>query len=102
MLQLIRDALPEIIKNQDDHRNDGINVGINDGINDGMNDGINDGTNEDKVIALLRQDGRLTAKNLALTLRLTQQQAERILAALKKKGVLIRHGANKNGFWEVI
>ncbi len=90
MLQVIRDALSEIIKNQDNHRNDGINVGIN------------DGKNEDKVIALLRQDGRLTAKNLALTLGLTQRQAERILAALKKKGVLIRHGANKNGFWEVI
>lgn len=90
MLQVIRDALSEIIKNQDNHRNDGINVGIN------------DGKNEDKVIALLRQDGRLTAKNLALTLGLTQRQTERILAALKKKGVLIRHGANKNGFWEVI
>lgn len=90
MLQVIRDALSEIIKNQDNHRNDGINVGKN------------DGKNEDKVIALLRQDGRLTAKNLALTLGLTQRQTERILAALKKKGVLIRHGANKNGFWEVI
>lgn len=90
MLQVIRDALSEIIKNQDNHRNDGINVGIN------------DGTNENKVIALLRQDGRLTAKNLALTLGLTQRQTERILAALKKKGVLIRHGANKNGFWEVV
>lgn len=90
MLQVIRDALSEIIKNQDNHRNDGINVGIN------------DGKNEDKVIALLRQDGRLTAKNLSLTLGLTQRQTERILAALKKKGVLIRHGANKNGFWEVI
>ena len=90
MLQVIRDALSEIIKNQDNHRNDGINVGIN------------DGKNEDKVIALLRQDGRLTAKNLALTLGLTQRQTERILAALKKKGVLIRHGANKNGFWEVV
>ena len=90
MLKIIRDALAEIIRNQAGHQDVGINVGIN------------VGTNEDKVIALLRQEGSLTARNLALTLGLTQRQTERILAGLKKKGVLIRHGANKNGFWEVI
>ena len=51
---------------------------------------------------LLKQDGKLTARTLASTLGLTQRQVERILAALKKSGRLIRHGASKNGFWEVI
>ena len=89
MLQIIRDALADIIKTQDSHRNVGINVGIN------------VGTNEKKVLALLRQDGRLTAKILASTLGLTERQVERIIASLKKQGMLIRHGASKNGFWEV-
>ena len=89
MLQIIRDALADIIKTQDSHRNVGINVGIN------------VGTNEKKVLALLRQDGRLTAKIIASTLGLTERQIERIIASLKKQGMLIRHGASKNGFWEV-
>lgn len=90
MLQIIRDALADIIKTQDSHRNVGINVGIN------------VGTNEKKVLALLRQDGSLTAKVLASTLGITERQVERIIASLKKQGMLIRHGASKNGFWEVV
>ena len=90
MLQIIRDALADIIKTQDSHRNVGVNVGIN------------VGTNEKKVLALLRHDGRLTAKILASTLGLTERQVERIIASLKKQGMLIRHGASKNGFWEVV
>ena len=90
MLQIIRDALAYVIKTQDSHRNVGKNVGIN------------VGTNEGKVLVLLRQDGRLTARVLASTLGLTERQVERIMASLKKQGVLIRHGASKNGFWEVV
>jgi predicted HTH transcriptional regulator len=32
----------------------------------------------------------------------TERQAQRILAKLKAEGKIIRHGANKNGYWEVI
>lgn len=58
-------------------------------------------TNEDKVIALLRQDGKMTAKVLAASLGLTQRQVQRILANLKERNKIIRHGASKNGYWEV-
>lgn len=90
MLKIIRDSLVDIIKTQDSHRDVGTNVGIN------------VGTNEEKVLLLLHQDGKLTAKVLAATLGLTERQIERIIASLKKQGILIRHGASKNGFWEVI
>jgi Fic family protein len=90
MLQIIRDALAEIIETQNSHRDVGTNVGIN------------VGTNEEKVLMLLRQDGRLTAKVLASTLGLTERQIERIMASLKKQGRLVRRGASKNGYWEVI
>ena len=88
MLKMIRDALKEI------HDNENGNVATN--------VAVNVVTNEEKVLALLRQDGRLTAKVLASTLGLTERQVERIVASLKKQGVLIRHGASKNGFWEVV
>ena len=63
---------------------------------------INVATNEDKVISLLRQDNSLSANMLANSLGITQRQAQRILYKLKGEGKLLRHGANKNGYWEVI
>jgi predicted HTH transcriptional regulator len=70
--------------------------------NDGINVGVNVGTNEDKVIMLLWQDSNLTAKTIAATLGLTDRQVERILSRLKRKGKIVRHGASKNGYWEVV
>ena len=86
MLEVIRDALIDVIERQNGLANVGINVG----------------TNEEKILALLRQDNRLTAKTLASTLGLTDRQVERILSKLKTDRKLARHGANKNGYWEVI
>ena len=87
MLRMIRDALKEISENQG---------------NDVVTNVVTNVTsNEDKVIALLRQDGKMTAKVLAASLGLTQRQVQRILANLKERNKIIRHGASKNGYWEV-
>lgn len=91
MLRMIRDALKEISENQG---NDVVT-------NVASNVVTNVTSNEDKVIALLRQDGKLTAKVLAASLGLTQRQVQRILANLKERNKIIRHGASKNGYWEV-
>ena len=87
MLSMIRDALKEVSENQ--NRDVVVNVAAN------------VATNEDKVLALLKQDGRLTAKVLGSSLGLTQRQVQRILANLKEANKIIRHGASKNGYWEV-
>jgi Fic family protein len=93
MLEVIRDALNDVIDSQNKTHDVGINVGVN--------VGVNVGTNEDKVIMLLRQDPNLTAKTIAATLGLTDRQVERILSKLKKESKIVRHGASKNGYWEV-
>jgi Fic family protein len=90
LLRMIRDALKEMSKTQNDRQNVGTNVGVN------------VGTNEEKILLLLKQDGTLTAKMLAGELGITQRQVERMLAKLKSEGLLVRHGASKNGFWEVL
>lgn len=59
-------------------------------------------TNEEKAVALLRQDGSMSANMLSASLGITQRQAQRILAKLKREGKILRYGANKNGYWEVI
>lgn len=94
MLEVIRDALADVVES----RNGSVDVGGNVGINAGGNVG----TNEDRILALLRQDPKLTAKTLASTVGLTERQVERILSKLKGAGRLVRHGASKNGYWEAL
>jgi Fic family protein len=96
MLQMIRDALKELAESQNEQQKKS-NVGIHVSVNVGKNVG----TNEQKVLLLLQQDGRLTIKVLAETLTITPRQVERIIAKLKKQGLLIRHGASKGGYWQV-
>jgi Fic family protein len=98
MLEVICDALKDVVASQDKAQDVGTNVGEN----VGENVGVNVGTNEDKVIMLLRQDANLTAKTIAATLGLTDRQVERILSKLKREGKIARHGASKNGYWEVL
>ena len=89
MLGMIRNALKEISE-------------LNNRTNVVINVGVNVVTNEEKIIALLRQDGNMSANMLSVFVGITGRQAQRILAKLKAEGKIIRHGANKNGYWEVI
>ena len=89
MLGMIRDALKEIAATQGE-KNVVANVAVN------------VVTNEDKILTLLRQDGRMSASTLAASVGITQRQSQRILAKLKNEGRLLRHGATKNGYWEVV
>lgn len=93
---MIRDALKELAESQNEQQKKS-NVGIHVSVNVGKNVG----KNERKVLLLLQQDGRLTIKVLAETLAITPRQVERIIAKLKKQGLLIRHGASKGGYWQV-
>ena len=89
MLGMIRNALKEIAE-------------INSGTNVATNVAVNVVTNEEKIIALLKQDGNMSANMLSVSVGVTGRQAQRILAKLKAEGKIIRHGANKNGYWEVL
>ena len=103
MLEVIRDALAEIIQNQKAFipTNDGINVGINAAGNVGINAAGNVGINRDAVIKILKKQPHSTAKSLAEAMNLSPRQVERVLAELKKEGKIIRKGSNQAGWWEV-
>ena len=90
MLRMIRNTLKEI---NEDQQKETENVATN--------VVINVVTNEDKILSLLRQDGRMTANMLASSLGLTPRQIQRLMAKLKKDSRIIRHGPTKNGYWEV-
>jgi len=56
----------------------------------------------DKVLELLRQEPRLSAKELATLLNKTTRTIERHLKALREASRLRRVGSDKAGHWEVI
>lgn len=72
------------------------------GTNVVTNVAINVVINEEKMLNLLQQNGSMSARLLSESMGITQRQAQRILAKLKREGKIIRHGANKNGYWEVV
>ena len=96
MLRIIKKALEEIVENQDAHRHVGINVGNNVGINMRLV------STEDKMLELLKRQPEMTAAGAAAFLGVSVRQAERVIAALKADGKLVRIGTNRGGRWEVI
>lgn len=55
----------------------------------------------DKLLMLLRKNGKLSAKSLSLELGISERQVQRILKELKVSGMIERAGANRNGTWIV-
>lgn len=80
MLEIVRDLLLELAQHQGEQKNIGV---------------------EDKLLILLRQNERHSAKSLSQELGISERQVQRILRNLKDSGVLERVGANRNGKWIV-
>ena len=55
-----------------------------------------------KMISLLLEDEWLSAVKIAKQLGLGNSTVEKNMKKLKEKGLLIRHGSPKNGYWEVV
>lgn len=91
MLELICKMLKEIVENQTAHSNVGINVGIN----------VQEMSFEEKILILLKDNPKMTSKQLAFILGMSERQVERKIASLKSAGKIERIGANKNGSWRV-
>ena len=56
---------------------------------------------EQRVVKLLATDARITIGALSRRLQLSEAGINKVLAALRKKGIIERVGANKNGSWKV-
>ena len=76
MLKMLRGILKEIVDNQNDNNNVGINVGIN----------LEKMSLEEKILLLLKDNPKMTPKQLAVTLDISLRQIERTIAVLKTAG----------------
>ncbi len=57
---------------------------------------------EQNIIQFMREDASISARQLAEQCGISARQIEKYIAELKKKGVLQREGARKNGKWKVL
>ncbi len=57
---------------------------------------------EEKILSLLRQNGKLSAKVLATNLGISDRQVQRIIKELRDSGRIERIGANRNGYWKIL
>ena len=96
MLKLLRDLLLDIKEGQ--RENVGDDVG--DDVGENAGDGIKQ--NARAVLNILREKPQAAAKEIAALLSLSVRQAERLLAELKGRGLLARHGSPRRGWWEVL
>ena len=56
----------------------------------------------DKILSLIRQNPRVSVRELALMLKISSRQCERLISEMKAQGLIKREGANKNGCWIVL
>jgi len=61
---------------------------------------IND--TQGKILELLSKDARLSAVKLAEQIGVAGRTVEANIKKLKERGILVRHGSPKNGYWEIM
>ena len=104
MLEMILAALRERMKSQNKgpvRDNVTANVMVNVRVNE-RHVRVNQIDNKSRLLELLSQESHLSARVLASRLNLSERQIRRILARLKEEKKIVRHGASKNGWWEVL
>lgn len=55
-----------------------------------------------QIVDLLSRDAQLSAKKMAEAIGISSRNIEANIKKLKGRGILIRHGSPKNGYWEII
>lgn len=56
----------------------------------------------EKILALIRENNKITTHELAEALSLTDKGIEWQIKQLKDKNVITRVGADKGGYWEIV
>ena len=75
---------------------------INVGANVGQNVDVNINDTERKIIEMLINDPTLTAEKISIKIEKSKRTAERYLKALQEKGIILRTGSDKKGYWKII
>ena len=69
-----------------------------------MNDRVNDRVNDTQknIILMMEENPKITAKELAVKLKITERNIRNNIRNLRESGFVGRVGSDKTGYWEVI
>lgn len=69
-----------------------------------VNDTVNEqgDTVNDTVFSLIKQNNKITADEISERLNISLSTAKRRIKALKEKGMVVRIGSDKAGYWKII
>lgn len=56
----------------------------------------------DRLLTLLKEDNKISAKGAAERLEMSERQVQRLLKNMKDEGLIERVGSNRNGAWNVL
>lgn len=56
---------------------------------------------QEKILVLLSKDAQLSASKMADQIGVARRNIEANIKKLKERGILVRHGSPKNGYWEI-
>ena len=68
----------------------------------GVNVGANVGVNENMILDLIKNNSKITAKEITLHLNISLRQVQRLIASMKKNKLIFREGSDKSGEWRII
>ena len=77
-------------------------INKNEVINEAINEVINLTDKEEKIINLIKENKNVTKKELEKITNLSKSTIDRIISDLKRKNIIKRIGANKNGYWKIL
>lgn len=86
MLKNIHQTVEDLQKTQDG----GVNVGVNVGVNENM------------ILDLIKNNSKITAKEITLHLNISLRQVQRFFASMKKNKLIAREGSDKKGEWKIL
>jgi Fic family protein len=88
---------------KDEEENDTDKFTVKDGENVLVNVPVNVPVNstENKVLELIANNNKITFEQIAVAIEKNRKTAQRTVAELKKKGIIERIGADKNGYWKI-
>lgn len=59
-------------------------------------------TTQQKILELLSEDAQMNGTRLAERIGVSKRSIEINIRKLKERGILIRHGSPKSGYWEIL
>lgn len=57
---------------------------------------------QQKILEFIREEPTVTAAEMASALAISSRAVEKQIKALRENGVIVRRGANKGGYWEIV